>query len=112
MSSTLCRFPHGILPCSLGDCSLLRYWHINSGPSCFRQPDGDGLLRRPCAVLSLPDAIDFTVNKFTCLRRRRLPLSLVSSRSTYCVFFWHNTLVKTLKSRAQLLCLNTVDELR
>src|SRR5207253_8249805 len=54
---------------------------VHSRAPGLAEPDRDGLLRRPRAVLALADVVDLFVDELARLRRRALALTLVASRS-------------------------------
>src|SRR5206468_5774865 len=48
----------------------------NAGSPRLRKADGDGLFRRPCAMLAAADLVDLLANELTSLSGGRLALAL------------------------------------
>jgi hypothetical protein len=50
---------------------LLRRGQVHSSTPRLAQPDGDGLLGIPLAMLAFPDVLHLFAHEFPCLRGRR-----------------------------------------
>jgi hypothetical protein len=66
-----------------------RSWQLHTRASSLGETDRDGLLRRGCAVLALADVVHLLANELTCLRTRRLALTLVATRTPQRFLFRH-----------------------
>src|SRR5207249_12167667 len=55
------------------------FWRTerHAGASCLGQTDGNGLLRRPCAMLAAANLADFLVLEFAGLRGARFPRAFI-----------------------------------
>jgi hypothetical protein len=62
---------------------------INASPPCLGQPNGNGLLRRTCAVLAPPNLVDFLAHKLASLDRSCLSRALVLARTFNCSSLRH-----------------------
>ena len=67
----------------------LRWRQLHTGPSRFRQTDGDCLLGRPCPVFSFTDVLHFFAHEFARLRGRRFAFASVLACPFDCFLFWH-----------------------
>src|SRR5438128_11539329 len=81
----------GAASCFFRHFALLRRRQLHARTPRLREPDGDRLLGRSCAMFALADMMYFFADKFARLRGRRFafPLSLV--RAFYSFFLWHDT---------------------
>jgi hypothetical protein len=77
---------------TLRRCSLLRRRKLHSSSPGLRQADGNGLLRRSGAVLSLAHMMDFFSDELSSLGGGRFALTLVASGSLDCFSLWHRLL--------------------
>jgi hypothetical protein len=79
--------------CLRRSASLRRRGQLHSGAPRLRQADGDGLLRRSCAVFSAAYVLDLFVNELAGLSRWRLALSLVRSCALDGFLLGHRTIL-------------------
>jgi len=54
---------------TLGCRPLLRSWKLDARFARLRQPNGNGLLRRACAMLAFANVIDLFADELACLCR-------------------------------------------
>jgi hypothetical protein len=94
MACAAARFAGGRLPRPLASRFRRRRKLHTCAPS-LRQSDGDGLFRRPRAVLPFTNVIDLFTNKFARLRRRSLPFRLVFSCAPQSFFLRHLRILRT-----------------
>ena len=64
--------------------SFARRRQFHAGPPRLGQADGDGLLRRTCAVFALPDVVHFLPDEFTSLRGGGFAFPLVLVGALQC----------------------------
>src|SRR4030095_4618911 len=82
-------FAAGLAPCRLVPCIAGSRWQFHASATRLGQPDGYGLLRGTCAMLALADVMDLFPHEFSGLRRRRLALPRVATRTLKGFFFRH-----------------------
>jgi len=69
--------------------SFRRRRELHSGPTRFREANGNGLLGRPCAVLPLANVMYFFADELPGLCARRFPLTCISTRAFDRLFLRH-----------------------
>jgi hypothetical protein len=77
------------LACLLRHGAFSRRRKFNTGPTRFRQANGDCLFCGASAVFALTNVAYLLANKFAGLSGRRLPFPLVLFNPFQCCSFWH-----------------------
>src|SRR5205823_12458701 len=78
--------------------ALLWRTERHAGASCLGQTDGNGLLRRPCAMLAAANLADFLVHEFAGLRGGRFPRAFILPGLCHRSSLWHDHSPKVVNS--------------